>query len=171
MSSFAKLSSPGLGTSNYSFYAIPVAWALALMPHAYAMALYDKERAPGTAEYDTTMPRKNISNVKDAKLSPVMADRFLRAEGSNDNSFTGLPLFAAAIVAGNMARLSPTTLNTAAALYLGLRGAYCLFYINGTTKLFANLRTASWLSASATCLTLFVWAGNKFRTGLGNVAF
>lgn len=39
-----------------------------------------------------------MANVKDGKLSPAMQDRFLRAEAANENSFVGLPLFAAAIV-------------------------------------------------------------------------
>lgn len=44
------------------------------------------------------MPKRNILNVKEGKLSPAMQDRFLRAEAANENSFVGLPLFAAAIV-------------------------------------------------------------------------
>ena len=43
-------------------------------------------------------PRKNVAGVKEAKLSPIMADRYCRAEAANDNGFTSLPLFAAAIV-------------------------------------------------------------------------
>jgi uncharacterized MAPEG superfamily protein len=44
------------------------------------------------------LPRKNLTNVKDGGLSPAMQGRFERAEAANDNSFVGLPLFAAAIV-------------------------------------------------------------------------
>lgn len=94
-------------------------------------------------------------------------------------------------IAGNMARLPSSVLNTAAIAYLGFRTAFVLLYVNGTTserftvsRLFldfqvelthcaealANARFASWLGASFTCLSLFVRAGNKFRQGLGNLA-
>jgi hypothetical protein len=89
-----------------------------LLPHVYAIALYNKERAPDTGEWDISvspsspfpahrcvvsdtdvqLPAKNITHVKDGKLSPAMQDRFLRAEAANNNSFVGLPLFAGAIV-------------------------------------------------------------------------
>lgn len=84
-----------------------------MLPHAYAMALYNKERAPGTNEWDAKvchlpafvafpdvrqLPKSNLTNVKDGGLSPAMQGRFERAEAANDNSFVGLPLFAAAIV-------------------------------------------------------------------------
>jgi hypothetical protein len=89
-----------------------------LLPHVYAIALYNKERAPDTNEWDIAvsppsplpadrcvvgdtdvqLPAKNITHVKDGKLSPAMQDRFLRAEAANNNSFVGLPLFAGAIV-------------------------------------------------------------------------
>jgi hypothetical protein len=36
-----------LGTSNYSFYAIPVAWAVAIAPHFYAVSLFDSSRIGG----------------------------------------------------------------------------------------------------------------------------
>ena len=71
-----------------------------IAPHFYAIALFNKERAPGTAEWDGCNPAKNIQNVKDAKLSPAMAERFQRAEGAQNNGFITLGFFAAAIVSG-----------------------------------------------------------------------
>lgn len=89
----------GLWTAhNLSLYAIPAGWVLAIAPHFYAAALYNKERAPGTGEWDNSFPRRNISNVKDGKLSPYMQDRYLRAEAAQQNAFENLPLFAAAVV-------------------------------------------------------------------------
>ncbi|EIW65917.1 hypothetical protein TREMEDRAFT_74881 [Tremella mesenterica DSM 1558] len=148
-------------TNNLSFYAIPAAWVLAIAPHFYAMALYNKERAPGTPAWSFASPKSNIVNIKSAKLSPSVEDAFLRAESANDNSFVGLPLFAAAIVAGNVARLPVDTLNAAAALYLVSRIAYSVLYVKGTNLLGGLSRTTAWLTASFTCLTLFVKAGNK----------
>jgi len=160
------MSFAGLNTAhNLSFYAIPAAFGLALAPHLYAIALYNKERAPGTSEWDWVNPKKNLSGVKEAKLSPSMADRYLRAEAANDNSFGGLGLFVGAILAGNMARIEPKALNSAATLYLLSRGAYSLIYINSTSKLMGYARTVAWFTSIGSCLGLFIRAGNKFYTG------
>jgi hypothetical protein len=43
-------------------------------------------------------PPKNVQILKDAKLSPAMAERYQRAEGAQNNGFIGLGFFAAAIV-------------------------------------------------------------------------
>ena len=83
-----------------------------------------------------------------------MEETYLRAEAANENNFVNLPIFAAALVsiiggpsvgsvredrrsrqvAGNVARLTPNTLNTAAAIYLLSRVAFTLIYINGNGK-------------------------------------
>jgi uncharacterized MAPEG superfamily protein len=62
-----------------------------------------------------------------------------------------------------MARLSNSTLNTAAAVYLLSRIAFTYLYINGTSKLMGNLRSVSYLTGVASTFTLFVKAGNKLR--------
>lgn len=49
-------------------------------------------------EWDICNPKVNHERVKDAKLSPYMAGRFLRAEAAQNNGFITLPFFAAAIV-------------------------------------------------------------------------
>lgn len=43
-------------------------------------------------------PRNASEGIKSAKLSPYMADRYLKAEAANNNGFTILPYFAAAVV-------------------------------------------------------------------------
>ncbi|KAK1924028.1 hypothetical protein DB88DRAFT_263082 [Papiliotrema laurentii] len=150
---------------NYSFYAIPAAWGLAIAPHFYAIALFNKERAPGVEEWDICNPKVNHERVKDAKLSPYMAGRFLRAEAAQNNGFITLPFFAAAIVAGHVARLNAKTLNTAAGVYLLSRIVFNYLYINNTTTLLGKLRTVSYLTGIGAACTLFVQAGNRFFTG------
>lgn len=36
-----------LGTSNFSFYAIPAAWVLSIVPHFYAVSLFDSAKLGG----------------------------------------------------------------------------------------------------------------------------
>lgn len=62
---------------------------------------------------------------------------------------------------GNVARLSNATLNTAAGVYLLSRIAFTYLYINGTSKLAGNLRSAAYLSGVISTFGLFVRAGNK----------
>ncbi|KAK6909838.1 hypothetical protein L486_00512 [Kwoniella mangroviensis CBS 10435] len=156
------MSSIGLNlTNNYSLYAVPVAWAVAVAPHFYAIALYNSEKAAGSPKWDNTEPKKNIANIKDAKLSPASQGKYLRAEAAQQNGLQNLPLFAAAILAGNFARLSPSILNTTAAVYLLSRVVYSFIYINNTSELSANLRSATFLTGVATWMSLFVRAGNK----------
>lgn len=80
------------------------------------------------------MPRKTRERIADSQLSQEDQERFQRAEAANDNGFLGLPFFAAAIVAGNVARLPNSFLNKVAALYVGSRVAFNLLYIFGTTS-------------------------------------
>ncbi|WVW84216.1 hypothetical protein I302_106246 [Kwoniella bestiolae CBS 10118] len=148
-------------TNNFSLYAVPAAWVVAMVPHFYAISLYNSEKAPGSADWDNRAPKKNIANIKEGKLSPEAQGKFLRAEAAQENAFQNLPLFAAAILAGNFAKLSPSTLNTTAAVYIVSRIAYTLVYINNTTAFAANLRSVTFLTGIATWMSLFVRAGNK----------
>ncbi|KAI9639232.1 uncharacterized protein MKK02DRAFT_29335 [Dioszegia hungarica] len=154
------MSFAGLHAHNYSLFAIPAGWVLAMVPHFYAIGLYNKERAPGTAEWDNMLPYANRSEgLKNAKISPYMAQRFLRAEAANDNSHTILPYFAAAVLAGNYARLTPRFLNNTVLFFFAARGAYIYFYINGTTPLMSKLRSVSYVASIVACMTLFSQAG------------
>ncbi|CAD6573524.1 MAG: hypothetical protein TREMPRED_000850 [Tremellales sp. Tagirdzhanova-0007] len=153
-------------TQNLSFYAIPVAFVIALAPHIYAISLFNTERASGTSEYDKTCPTSQTSKVKEAKLSPNATGNFIRAEAANANGFINLPLFAGAVIAGNMARLSPATLNAATGTYLVSRVIYNLIYINNhKSNAISQGRTAVFLIGIFACMTLFVQAGNRMRLG------
>jgi uncharacterized MAPEG superfamily protein len=86
--------------------------------------------------------------------------RILRAEAASSNGFEGLPVFAAAIVAGNNAGLSTSTLNALSITYILSRVVYNWVYIflSGNRK-YAGLRTPVWLVGLGSALTLFIKAG------------
>lgn len=86
------------------------------------------------------MPRKTREFIGECGLAPADQDRFKRAEAANDNGFLTLPFFAAAIVAGNVARLPHKTLNKIAALYLVSRLAFNALYIYGTNSESCRIR-------------------------------
>ncbi|KAK4685983.1 hypothetical protein P7C73_g4147, partial [Tremellales sp. Uapishka_1] len=156
----------GLQTaSNLSFYAIPAAWVTAIAPHLYAIAVYTTEQAPGTPEFNYVHPSENVSKIKDAKLSPAAQGRFLRAESAQNNGFINIPFFAAAVLAGNFARLPASTLNTCAGAYLVSRVVYNLLYITTTDNNIAKARTLTYFAGIGACFTLLIQAGNKFANG------
>jgi len=71
-------------------------------------------------------------------------------------------LFAAAVVAGNVAKVDSWWLNTLSFGYLGSRAVYNLLYINGA----GGARTAVFLSGIGMIFTLFIQAGNKVRNAV-----
>jgi uncharacterized MAPEG superfamily protein len=87
-----------LNDTNYSFYAIPAMWTVSIVPHLWAISTHDKHRAPGTQAWNNANPQETRNHLKDAKLSPVIHGRVMRAEAAQNNGFVNLPLFAAAIV-------------------------------------------------------------------------
>ncbi|EJT45266.1 hypothetical protein A1Q1_06404 [Trichosporon asahii var. asahii CBS 2479] len=112
------------------------------------------------------MPRKTREFVSECQLTPKDQDRFQRAEAANDNGFVSLPFFAAAIVAGNLAKLPNKTLNNVAALYIGSRIAFNMLYIFGTTNASGIARSVAWLAGMGGCLSLFVQAGKTFQKAI-----
>lgn len=90
--------------------------------------------------------------------------RILRAESASSNGFEGLPLFAAAIVAGNSAGLSALALNSLTIAYIASRVVYNYVYIFlGGNRKIAGFRTPIWFVGIGSIMTLFVKAGlSKF---------
>jgi uncharacterized MAPEG superfamily protein len=66
-------------------------------------------------------------------------------------------------VAGNLAGLPASTLNTLTAGYVASRVLYNWAYINGTTALMGSLRSGVYMVGVGQILTLFIKAGNVFK--------
>lgn len=71
-------------------------------------------------------------NVK-LTLSAATRATIIRAEGAQQNGFENIGLFAAAVVAGNIAKLDSGLLNALTGGYLLSRAVYNVVYIGGTT--------------------------------------
>ncbi|KAK5117982.1 hypothetical protein LTR62_004026 [Meristemomyces frigidus] len=153
---------PSLTTTNLSLYLIPVAWTLSLLPRAFAAGTYT---SAGKNQYNALHPRSFPNDVQNNQaLDKKTRDRILRAEAAQANGFENLPLFAAAIVAGNAAGLTPFTLN-------GLGLGYCLArFVYNHIYIFQDVlphpgnafRTASWFAGVCCCFALFVLSGWKW---------
>ncbi|MCJ1250880.1 hypothetical protein MMC30_008108 [Trapelia coarctata] len=148
-------------TRNFSFYAVPAAWVLCLLPHAYATSLYDRS---SSQKFDTRNPRALKEKLaSDQTLSQATKDRIMRAEGAQQNGFENIGLFAAAVVAGNVAGVDNWWLNTLSGAYVASRVLYNVVYINNETEGMAKVRTGVFLGGVFVIFQLFTMAGNRMK--------
>ncbi|KAK0753472.1 hypothetical protein B0T18DRAFT_434226 [Schizothecium vesticola] len=140
---------------NLSFYTVPAAFALVMVPHAYGVALAGRN-------YDLANPRATEENaLKDARITKPTLQRIKRARAATANGFETLALFAAGVVAANSAHVGLGELNRLTLGYLAARTAYNFSYIvlQDNARL-AVFRSVSWISSLYCIFSLFVKAGN-----------
>lgn len=80
-------------------------------------------------------------------------------------------LFASAVVAGNVAGLSNTALNTLSLGYLASRALYNILYITNEDSTASNARSVTFVAGVGMIMTLFVKSGNLMRERLLAGAF
>ncbi|KAI1494520.1 hypothetical protein F5X96DRAFT_567017 [Biscogniauxia mediterranea] len=140
---------------NISYFTIPVAFFLAMAPRGYSGFA-----GPGKKYFDPANPRTFAARLENADIDKDVKARILRAEACSANAFEALPLYAAAVVAGNVAGLPRDTLNALAAGYIASRAAYTWVYIWGqNNRKLADARTLVWGVGVGLVMTLFVKAG------------
>ena len=88
-------------------------------------------------------------------------ETILRAESAQANGFENISLFAAAVVAGNIAHLSTTHLNGLSIAYVVSRAVYNVLYINSTSARMAQARSAVFFVGVGCMMGLFIGAGNR----------
>ncbi len=133
-------------TSNYSVYAIPLYWVFSILPHLYAVNVASHGNP---SKWDNRNPRASGLKSSLAKnLSPTTYARYERAEAAHYNSLESFPLFAAAVVLGNVARLPAGTLNTFVVGFGVVRAAYSAAYVTTARQEFTWFRTGLWFVAT-----------------------
>lgn len=156
------LSLPNPLRENLSFYTIPLAWFIALSPRFYGARKYNEATDGG--DLDIRNPRAFSDEVaSDSHLKESTRNRIMRAEAAMDNGFEFIGLFAAAVCAGNIARVDNKWLNGLSWGWLGSRVVYNLIYVNNETKALAKARAGVFMAGMGMVFTLFVQAGNKLR--------
>ncbi|KAI9052922.1 hypothetical protein LZ554_003194 [Drepanopeziza brunnea f. sp. 'monogermtubi'] len=149
-------------TRHFSLYTIPAAWLVAFIPHPYAVSLSQK--------FDNRSPRTYIKSLEsDQTIDQATKDRIIRAEAAQTNGFENLGLYAAAVVAGNVAGLPARTMNTLTAGYLASRILYNYIYITNTTQAASSLRSVAFVSGVGMIWTLFIKSGNVLRERAANL--
>ena len=120
-------------------------------------------RAAGK-DMDIRHPREfSKTAANESSLDAKTQRRIVRAEAAMANGFENIGLFAAAVVAGNAAKLSPKLLNGLSLGYIVSRLVYTWIYISNETKVLATGRALAFFSGMGMIFTLFTKAGNKLR--------
>ncbi|GAB1320405.1 hypothetical protein MFIFM68171_10615 [Madurella fahalii] len=144
-----------LSSTNWSYYTVPGAFLMVLVPHTYAFVLAGKN-------YDINNPRNTEQNcAKDTTMDKITFRRLSRAKAATANGFETLGLYAAAVVAANTAGggVPTATLNKLTLGYLASRGLYNLVYVAlQDNARVAPLRSVAWMSGIAIITSLFVLA-------------
>lgn len=143
--------------TNYSFYCIPLYYALTLIPHN--VAVYTILKATN-GKWNNASPRSSSWNSELKKSVPAKTlALFERLEATHNNGLENLPVFVGAILAGNLARLGKGEMNAFVATYLGLRVLYTAIYVGGTSQKGSLVRTTVWFANLLLAMGVFVRAG------------
>ena len=99
-----------MSASNYSIYAIPAFYILALVPQFYSTILIYRAT---NGRFDNVNPRgAAFSDTCKKSLDKATLGRFERARAAHVNALENLPLFAAAVICGNIAGLESGMINS-----------------------------------------------------------
>ncbi|KAH8804207.1 hypothetical protein DL96DRAFT_1631469 [Flagelloscypha sp. PMI_526] len=145
-------------TTPYSFHSISVAFLLTQVPHLMKAGAIIRI----LGRYNNLAPRTQIAfieeKVKEGKVSASSLARIKRLEACHINAMENLPLFVAAVLAGNFAGLDAQFMNASTGAYLLSRIAYTVFYTKQSTRAGAGARSLSWLFGIGLTLTILTRA-------------
>ncbi|KAI1500486.1 hypothetical protein F5X99DRAFT_386183 [Biscogniauxia marginata] len=150
MAAFVDLS------KNYSFFSIPAAFFISVIPGAYSSYLAGENN-------DFAYPRQLQERVKsDDTMDKAIKNRILRSQAAAANAVETMPLYVGSVLAANIAGVPARTINVLAAAYLASRIAYTITYVwlQENRKL-VPVRTLVWNVGVACWMTLFIKSGNK----------
>ncbi|TGO86134.1 hypothetical protein BPOR_0332g00120 [Botrytis porri] len=102
-------------------------------------------------------------------LASCKKNKIRRAHAAGANGYESIGFFASAVVAGNVAGLSHSTLNTLTGGYLISRAVYNFIYINNETQGAAGARSLAWLFGIGQIVTLFIKSGNALTNKAANL--
>ncbi|GAA6011470.1 hypothetical protein JCM10207_002630 [Rhodosporidiobolus poonsookiae] len=148
-------------TTNYSLYSVPAVWGLAIATHWSAIFLSKSSKE--IPLFDNVAPRDFHAKIRELAKTSKDAAKFLRIEAAQMNLLENIGWYAAAIVAGNFARLPTKFLNFVAASYLVSRAAFVLLYANTTSRKASAVRSLAYLTSVGLTITTFVKSGNALN--------
>eukprot|EP01111_Echinosteliopsis_oligospora_P018371 TRINITY_DN838_c0_g1_i1.p1 TRINITY_DN838_c0_g1~~TRINITY_DN838_c0_g1_i1.p1 ORF type:complete len:167 (-),score=33.21 TRINITY_DN838_c0_g1_i1:57-536(-) len=144
---------------NLTYYAIPAAWVISIVPHFYAIRLFTKSSGK---EFDNANPKDLLPSTKSNPLIPDQTkQKIARCESAAANGFENLPLFAAAVVASNVAKVPTRTTHLIVAGYLASRVIYNILYIRTDDPKKGAVRSVFYTVGAGFLFSLFIMAGRR----------
>ncbi|KAF8155925.1 hypothetical protein B0H34DRAFT_514162 [Crassisporium funariophilum] len=135
--------------SPLSLYSIPVVWFTSFYPSLWKFMTIDN-----SVGYNNVQPRSNTARMATEKsISPAMAARIQRMEGAHLNGNEAMPLWFAAVLAGNYTGLDNHWMNTMSAAYVVTRILFNQVYVNH------NHAAKGWLRS----FLYFLGLGKEFK--------
>ncbi|KLJ07862.1 hypothetical protein EMPG_16644 [Blastomyces silverae] len=150
-------------TNNWSFHSIAGAYVLGLVPHGYYVL-----KLASIRQISNVMPRDHFSSLK-GNIPADTWNKLCRAHSAHLNALESLPLFAAAMIAGNAAKLPASDLNLIAAEYIGARMIYTALYMGVRSEGLSYLRTGVWAWSIGLPLYGLIQAGRALAGGEGDI--
>ena len=178
-----------LTNNNISFYTLPAAWVLCLVPQYYAIIKYQKYASAidtvarskkdhsqiqqgygfNRAEPRSFLPRLEAN--PDPRLTAEIKGSIARGAAASLNGFENLGFYAGAVVAANLGLFishgqsgasvsDPFSTNLLCLSWLAARIIYITVYIRGAKG--RNRAIWYWIQFSV-CVTFYVRAGNAMR--------
>ncbi|KAF2094617.1 hypothetical protein NA57DRAFT_60642 [Rhizodiscina lignyota] len=144
-----------LDAYNKSFLAIPAYYVLSIFPHSYAVALAS---GGNLKQFDNQPRTTNFKKRVQESLPPETFAKYERAEAAHYNGMENLPLFAAAVILGNLAGLEKSAMDRFVGAFLALRAAYFVQYISNSKKEYTWIRTVLWMGSVALSIRTIVQA-------------
>jgi len=138
-------------TRNFSILSVPAYYVLSVLFHTYAVLLASRGQP---TKWDNHNPRSSsVESRIQENLDSDLYAKYERAEAAHANGMENLPIFAAAIVVGNMARLKG--LEKIAGIYLALRAIYSVVSIQASDNRYTLVRTGLWAASLGVCFNVF----------------
>ncbi|KAH7130609.1 hypothetical protein B0J11DRAFT_613205 [Dendryphion nanum] len=150
-------------THNPSILAIPVFHILSVLPHSYALFVASPN---GVSTWDNRNPRSTTlrSKLQD-KLDPERFAYYERLKACHANGMENLPLFATAVILGNLGGLGRGTMTRFAAAIIAIRLAYTATYATTNTQGPTVIRSGLWVVQVALCFRTLIKAAKALGGG------
>jgi uncharacterized MAPEG superfamily protein len=146
-----------LGDINVSYYTLPVLWVLCLVPHLFARFIYTTSTGQNVDFFDL----KSLAPTAGSNpaLPPRVHAQVSRAETVAADTAKCVPIFAAAVLAGNQVGLSNGLLNAWSLAYVLTRVVYIDASIFCESLTMAVLRVILSFTGHCIICMIFILAG------------
>lgn len=152
-----------MSSPNYSIYAIPAFYVLALVPKAYCTALINRAT---NGRFNNANPRgESVWQNYQKSMDAATYAKIERALAAHSNAMENLPIFFAAVICANLAGLDLGTVNAVCGVFLFSRALHTALYITVTNKKLAPARSITWVASVVCCLYLLIKSGNVLVGG------